>query len=176
MPNTGNSLASLAERMRSKAEQDRQELEVLTRQRFDALSESLRQSSTAALSITEAAIQDALGRLEASIASRCQTLSWAFSRRWLQALLLGLALLMGIALGGWGLLAMLQSKAAALQGEIQDLRADKAALEATVAKLSDRTWGLKLLENQEGRFIVLPPNTTPKTGWTVGKQQAVKLE
>jgi len=71
---------------------------------------------------------------------------------------------------------MLKNKATALQNEIQDLRDDKAALETTVAKLSERTWGLKLLENQDGRFIVLPPKTTPKTGWTVGKQQAVKLE
>ena len=162
--------------MRSKAEQDRQELEALTREQFDALSESLRRSSTAALSTTEAAIQDALGRLEVSIASRCQTLSWAFGRRWLQALLLSLALLVGVASGGWGLLTMLKSKATALQNEIQDLRDDKAALEATVTQLNERTWGLKLLENQEGRFIVLPPKTTPKTGWTVGKQQAVKLE
>ena len=176
MPITGNSLASLVERMRTKAIQDRETIEALTRQQFDALSESLRQSSTVALSTTEAAIQDALGRLEASIASRCQTLSWTFGRRWLQALLMSLALLMGTAMGGWGLLNMLQSKAAALQNEIQDLRDAKAALEATVAKLSDRTWGLKLLENQEGRFIVLPPKTMPKTGWTVGKQQAVKLE
>lgn len=162
--------------MRAKAEQDRQELEALTRQQFDALSENLRQSSTDALSTTEAAIQDALGRLEASIASGCQTLSLAFGRKWLQALLLGLALLMGVASGGWGLLNMLQSKATALQSEIQDLREDKAGLEATVAHLNDRTWGLKLLENQDGRFIVLPPKTTPKTGWTMGKQQAVKLE
>ena len=176
MPNTGNSLASLAERLKAKTEQDRQELEALTRQQFDALSESLRQSSTAALNTTEAAIQDALGQLEASIASRCLTLSRIFGRRWLQALLLGLALLMGTALGGWGLLTMLQSRTTALQNEIQDLRADKATLETTVTQLSERTWGLKLLENQEGRFIVLPPRTTPKTGWTVGNQQAVKLE
>lgn len=176
MPNDGNSLASLTERMRTKATQDRETIEALTRQQFDVLSESLRQSSTAALSTTEAAIQDALGRLEASVASRCQTLSWTFGRRWLQALLLSLALLVGVASGGWGLLNMLQSKATALQNEIQDLRADKAALETTVTQLSERTWGLKLLENQEGRFIILPPKTTPKTGWTVGKQQALKLE
>ena len=75
MPNTGNSLASLAERMRAKTEQDRQELEALTRQQFNALSESLRQSSTAALRTTEAAIQDKLGTLEENITSRCQTLS-----------------------------------------------------------------------------------------------------
>ncbi|EHJ48327.1 hypothetical protein DFW101_2322 [Solidesulfovibrio carbinoliphilus subsp. oakridgensis] len=176
MPNTGNSLASLAERMRAKTEQDRQELEALTRQQFNALSESLRQSSTAALRTTEAAIQEKLGKLEESIASRCQTLSWAFGKRWLQALLLSMALLMGTALGGWGVVTLITNRVLALQGEIQSLNASKAELENTVGQLEKRTWGLKLLENQDGRFIILPPKTSAHTGWTVGKQQAVKLE
>ncbi|MDQ7832329.1 MAG: hypothetical protein RDU30_11380 [Desulfovibrionaceae bacterium] len=176
MPNTGNSLASLAERMRAKTEQDRQELEALTRQQFNALSESLRQSSAVALRTTEVAIQEKLGTLEESIASRCQTLNWAFGRKWLQVLLLGMALLMGTALGGWGVVTLLTHRAMALQDEIQSLEASKADLENTVGQLEKRTWGLKLLENQEGRFIILPPKTSAHTGWTVGKQQAVKLE
>lgn len=176
MPNTGNSLASLAERMRAKTEQDRQELEALTRQQFNALSESLRQSSTAALRTTEAAIQEKLGTLEESIASRCQTLSWTFGRKWLQALLLSMALLAGTALGGWGVVTLLTHRLTALQDEIQSLNANKAELESTTGQLEKRTWGLKLLENQDGRFIILPPKTSAHTGWTVGKQQAVKLE
>jgi len=176
MPNTGNSLASLAERMRAKTEQDRQELEALTRQQFDALSRSLRQSSAVALRTTEAAIREKLGTLEESIASRCQTLSWAFGRKWLQVLLLGMALLMGTALGGWGVVSLFTHKIIALQGEIQSLNASKVEMENTAGQLEKRTWGLKLLENQDGRFIILPPKATAKTGWTVGKQQAVKLE
>lgn len=176
MPNTGNSLASLAERMRAKTEQDRQELEALTRQQFDALSKSLRQSSAAALSTTEAAIQEKLGKLEENIASRCQTLSWTFGRKWLQALLLSMALLAGTALGGWGVVTLFTHRIMALQDEIQSLHASKAELGNTVGQLEKRTWGLKLLENQDGRFIILPPKTSAHTGWTVGKQQAVKLE
>jgi len=176
MPNTGNSLASLAERMRAKAEQDRQELEALTQQQFTALSESLRQSSTVALTTTEAAIQEKLGMLEASIASRCQTLSRAFGQRWLQALLLSMSLLLGTTLGGWGVMALLSRKVMALQDELQSLQANKAELESIAGQLEKRTWGLKLLENQDGRFILLPSKTSAQTGWTVGKQQAVKLE
>lgn len=176
MPNTGNSLASLAERMRTKTEQDRQELEALTRQQFNALSESLRQSSTAALRTTEAAIQEKLGTLEENIASRCQTLSWAFGRKWLQALFLSMAMFAGTALGGWGVVTLLTHKVMALQDEIQSLETSKTELESTTEQLEKRTWGLKLLENQEGRFIILPPKTSAQTGWTVGKQQAVKVE
>ena len=176
MPNTGNSLTSLAERMRAKTEQDRQELEALTRQQFDALSKSLRQSSTAALRTTEAAIQEKLGKLEENVASRCHTLSWTFGKKWLQALILSMALLTGTALGGWGVVTLFTRRIMALQGEIQSLHASKAELESTVGQLEKRTWGLKLLENQDGRFIILPPKSSAQTGWTVGKQQAVKLE
>jgi len=176
MPNTGNSLASLAERMRAKTEQDQQELEALTRQQFNALSESLRQSSTAALRTTESAIQEKLGKLEENITSHCQTLSWAFGRKWLQALLLSMGLLTGTALGGWGVMTLLTHKVMALQEEIQSLEASKAELESTAGQLKKRTWGLRLLENQDGRFIILPPKTSAQIGWTVGKQQAVKLE
>ncbi len=176
MPNTGNSLASLAERMQAKTEQDRQELEGLTRQQFNALNESLRQSSTAALRTTEAAIQEKLGTLEEHIASRCQTLSWTFGKKWLQALLLSLGLLMGTAMGCWGVVTLLTHRVMTLQDEIQSLEASKAELENTAGQLEKRTWGLKLLENQDGRFIILPPKTSAHTGWTVGSQQAVKLE
>ena len=176
MPNTGNSLASLAERMRAKTEQDRQELEALTRQQFNALSESLRQSSTAALRTTEAAIQEKLGTLEENIASRCQTLSWTFGKKWLQALLLSMAFLMGTTLGGWGVVTLLTHRVMALQDEIQSLNASKTELESTAVQLEKRTWGLRLLENREGRFIILPPKTSANTGWSVGKQRAVKLE
>lgn len=176
MPNTGNSLASLAERMRAKTEQDRQELEALTRQQLDALSKSLRQSSAAALRTTEAAIQEKLGILEESIASRCQTLSWTFGRKWLQALLLSMALLAGMALGGWGVMTLFTHRIMALQDEVQSLEASKAELESIAGQLEKRTWGLRLLENQDGRFIILPPKTSAHAGWTVGKQQAVKVE
>lgn len=176
MQQTGDSLASLTQRMRAKTEQDRQEIEALARKQFSDLSESLRQSSTAALSTTEAAIRDRLGSLEQTIASRCQTLSWAFGKKCLQALFLSLSMLLGASLGGWGVVTLLTRKVTALQGEIQNLHASKAELESIADQLEKRTWGLRLLENQDGRFIVLPPKTSARTDWTVGKQKAVKLE
>ena len=67
MQNIGTSASSLAERVRVKAEQERQEMESLTRQQFSALSESLRQSSQNALSTTEAAILAQLGKLRETV-------------------------------------------------------------------------------------------------------------
>ena len=106
MQNIGTSASSLAERVRAKAEQERQEMESLTRQQFSALSESLRQSSQNALSTTEAAILAQLGNLESSISSRSRTLNRAFGWTCLRGLLLSLSILMGAGMGGWGLLTL----------------------------------------------------------------------
>ena len=50
MQNTGN-LNSLTEKMRAKTDQDRQEVEALTRQQFSALQQSLSESSKNALTV-----------------------------------------------------------------------------------------------------------------------------
>ena len=100
MPNSGISAKSLAERVRDKAEQDRQEMENQTRQQFSALSESLRQSSQDALNTTEAAILARLGNLEKALSSRSQIVSRAFGWTCLRGLLLSLSILLGAGLGG----------------------------------------------------------------------------
>ena len=64
--------ATLAEKMKARTEQDRQELETLTRQQFSALQQSLSESSKNALSITEAAILSQLSSLERNVTSRCR--------------------------------------------------------------------------------------------------------
>jgi hypothetical protein len=49
-------------------------------------------------------------------------------------------------------------------------------LRETVKQLQSETWGLTLWIEKEGRkLIILPPGATAETGWTVGKQNAVRL-
>lgn len=167
---------SLAERIRAKTEQERQEVETLTRQQFDALSQSLSESSKNALSTTEAAILSQLTSLERNVTSHCRTLSLTFGKRWLQVVFLTSAVILAAAASMWGISAFFQSKAGNLRQEITELAARKIVLEKTVSQLEAKTWGLELSENEKGRFIILPPKVTPKTGWTVGNQQAIKLE
>ena len=176
MPSTGNSLVSLAERMRVKTEQDRQELEALTQQQFSALQRNLSESSKNALNTTETAILAQLSTLEKSVTTRCQTLSRTFGTRCLQALLLSFALVLGLTLGGWGLMHWETSRILALHQEAEQLQADIAALEKTAAQLEAKTWSLELSDSEKGRFIILPAKITPKTGWTFGNRQAIKLE
>ena len=122
MQNIETSASSLAERVRAKAEQERQEMESLTRQQFSALSESLRQSSQSALSTTEAAILAQLGNLESSISFRSRTLHRAFGWTCLRGLLLSLSILTGAGLGSWGLLTLAGKQASNLRVEIVMLK------------------------------------------------------
>ena len=171
MQNSGTSASSLAERVRAKAEQERQEMESLTRQQFSALSESLRQSSQNALSTTEAAILAQLGNLESSISSRSRTLHRAFGWACLRSLLLSLSILMGAGLSGWGLLTLVGNKTQVLRAEILELQQTKNDLEKTIA-----SWPLKLNNAPNGRFIVPTPPHTLKENWTFENKPAWKLE
>lgn len=171
MQNSGTSASSLAERVRAKAEQERQEMESLTRQQFNALSENLRQSSQNALSTTEAAILAQLGNLENSISSRSRTLHRAFGWTCLRGLLLSLSILTGAGLGGWGMMTLVGNKAQVLRAEIKELQKTKNDLEKTIA-----SWPLTLNNAPNGRFIVPTPPHTLKENWTFENKPAWKLE
>ncbi len=172
----GNSLSTLTERIRAKTEQDRQEIEILTQQQFNSLSENLSASSKNALSSTETAIQAQLAALEKSVASRCGILSRMFGKRFLQALLLSFALFLGLTLGGWGLIQWETGRILSLRQEASQLQSTVTALEKTAAQWEAKTWGLELTENDKGRFIIIPSKMTIKTNWTLGNRQAIKVE
>lgn len=175
MQNIGTSTFSLAERVRAKAEQDRQEMESLTRQQFSALSESLRQSSQNALTTTEAAILAQLGNLENTLSSRSRTLSRAFGWTCLRGLLLSLSILMGAGLGGWGLLTLAGKQVSNLRAGIVTLKEQKETLEAQSAQLWATFKGLEPY-HAEGKDYLLTPE-----GWTIinsgmaGKRDAWRI-
>ena len=171
MQNTGN-LNSLTEKLKAKTDQERREMEALTRQQFNALSQSLHESSTTALGTTEAAILRQLSSLEQSVTSRCRILSTAFGWKCLQALVITLSILMGAIFSGWGLLALAEKKITTLHREITALSERKDSMEAQ----STRIWAIfKGLEpyHSEGKDYLLTPE-----GWkiihagTVNKQDA----
>ena len=103
MQNTGN-LNSLTEKMRAKTERERQELEILTRKQFDALSKSLSESSKNALSTTEAAILSGIADMEKNITSRCQSLGEMFNRKYWLSIVLSAGILFLTVLTSWGLI------------------------------------------------------------------------
>ncbi|MDR1083892.1 MAG: hypothetical protein LBP22_03305 [Deltaproteobacteria bacterium] len=179
MPNTGistTSLSTLADRLKAKTEEDRQTTERLIEAEFRNLSANVRASMKSALTTIEAATLKEAESAAGQITGRMRLLNSGFMKHWLICGLLGLGLTCGLALGGWGLATLAQHHITNLREEVTTLNRQKAALENTLGQLQSQTWNLTLTETKDGRFIILPPKTIPKTGWTFGKQEAVKLE
>lgn len=175
MQSIGTSASSLAERVRARAEQERQEIENLTRQQFSALSESLRQSSQNALSTTEAAILAQLGNLESSISSRSRTLHRAFGWTCLRGLLLSLSILLGAGLGGWGLLTLVEKQVSNLRAEIATLKEQKETLKMESAVIWNTFKGLEPLRSEGKDYLLTPEGWTITHSGTVGKRDAWRI-
>ena len=107
---------------------------------------------------------------------RYHLLGWAMLKGWLCHLLLGLALLIGVAGGSWILTSYLAREVKQLRQEISSLEQEKKEVMGTLAAMQSKSWGLTLHSDQNGRFIVLPLGSKGSTGWTMGKQSAIKLE
>ena len=157
MQNTGN-LNSLTEKLKAKTEQESREMETLTRRQFAALSQSLHESSKAALSTTEAAILHQLASLEQNVTSRCRILSAAFGWKCLQALIITLCILTGMIFSGWGLLALAEKKVTALHREIATLSERKESLEARNAQIRATFKGLEPFRDTDGKDYILLPS------------------
>lgn len=175
MPPTG-SLKNLAENLRAKTQQDRQQIENIVSEELTTLRRSLNDATRNALSTIKSDMEREIRNARETLKDQTKLLSLSFAQRWLTASLMALAILLGLAVGGLGLTKLAERKALSLRQEISQLQQQQAQLEATVKQLHAKTWGLDLVEQPDGRFIVLPPKATPKTGWTVSGRQAVKVE
>ncbi len=180
MEQTG-SLKTLAERMKEKAEQERIETEKIFIEQLQTLKDNLQASSQNALRT----MSDAMGQEITSTAERLSqqyhVLSLAFGRKWIGLAALSTALCIGVTISAWALTEiwarrlidyrnereLLKQESHTLRRELEVIRPERARAE---------TWGLKFQEDKDGRFIVVPTGTKIVTGWTVGKQQAIKLE
>ena len=176
MQPTGN-LANLAERMKEKAEQERQQIENIVSAELTTLRRSLNDATKNALSTIKKDMEREITNARDTLSEQAKTLSLTFAQRWLTASLMALAVLFGLAMGSLGLAKLAERKALSLHREISQLQQHQARLETTVKQLQDQTWGLDLVEQPDGRFIILPPKATAKTGFTHNKtRQAIKVE
>ena len=174
MQNTG-SLNSLTEKLKAKTERERREMETLIRQQFDALSQSLRESSKSALSTTEAAILRQLGSLEQNVTSRCRILSVAFGWKYLQALVITLCILTGITFSGWGLLALAEKKITTLHREITTLSGRKEKLEVQSTQIWATFKGVEPYQSEGKNYLLTPEGWTITHGGTLGKREAWRI-
>lgn len=171
MQNSGN-LSTLAERVKVKAEQERQELEALTRQQFSALQQSSSELLKSALSTTEAAILRQFTSLEQNVTLRCRILSAAFGWKCLEAFAITLSILMGVMFSGWGLASLAEKKVTALHKEIATLSEQKEVLEVKSARLWATFKGLEPYSANGKDYLLTPENWTLVNKGTVGKRDA----
>jgi hypothetical protein len=188
-----SSAQSLAATLAEKREQDRKQIEALTRSELEQLAESLKRQSSAALGSTLNAIESELSErlngirlrieqqsmpLESSLkAFRGETaaLQALALKSWIKPVATSLSLLLGIFCGSWALTLWFSSGIRDQLETRADLAQQIRGQQDTLAKIEARTWGVTFLEDNDGRFLILPPGMKPATGWTVGKRNAVKL-
>jgi electron transfer flavoprotein alpha subunit len=177
------SIGDLSSKLKDKINQDRKEFEKIAHSELESLQRSLSASSQSALRTIEADISGQLGRMSTTISESLRDLEVknsrfhrALAKTLARSTALGLCLILGGAIGTW-LLTMAASRyALELQKDVTELREQRKSAQQTLATLEKKTWGVQLLDTKEGRFIILPPKTTAKTGWTIGKRPAIKLE
>ena len=150
------SASSLAEKLRTRTEKERQAAEALFQENFHALQQHLQTSSKNGLATTENAILESLAQLAQNIRSRCRTMGTVFSRPCRRAFLWSCAILIVSALSIWGLLMLSQYRIKGLEQEISNLSAQREQLEAQNASLWNSFKGLEPYQ-AEGKIYLLTP-------------------
>ena len=174
MQNTGN-LNSLTEKMRAKTERERQELEILTRKQFDALSRNLSESSKNALSITETAILTGITDMEKNITSRCQSLGEMFNRKYWLSIALSAGILFMTVLTCWGLITLYQHRITDTRRELADLTREKEALQTQNARIWATFKGLEPHRAEGKDYLLTPEGRVLRSAGMVGKREAWEI-
>ncbi|MDL2259285.1 hypothetical protein LJB99_00185 [Deltaproteobacteria bacterium OttesenSCG-928-K17] len=171
------SLKNLTDNLREKTQQDRQQMENIVKEELANLRQSLNAATRNALGTIKNDMEHEIRNARETLKDQTKTLSLSFAQRWLTTSLTAVAVLLGLAVGSIGLAKLGERKARSLHQEITQLQQQQAKLETTVKQLQAQTWSLELLDIPEGRYIILPPNTTPKAGGKMKDgRQTVKVE
>ena len=152
----------LSPQLRERIAAQRQEIEAQTVSALQQLSTNCQKS-----------VQHELSTIANVIAQQTKVLSWSLTRLWLRPACVGLALMLGVSVAGWGIGQGLTYRIESYQEERDKLRAEIAAQEATLRQLKKKTWGVGYQETAEGRFLTLPAGSQPN--WKVGDKPAVRL-
>lgn len=179
--------------LQSKQQHDRQQIEQLTRQELEKLATNLKNSLQHELNITVSAIASDLQKqremLNASmrqstqplllslqqIKKEAQQLQALTAKAWLKPLLTSAAILLSVFAASWGLMQWLSSS---IEQQLQtraQLQQQIAQQQQTLAQLQQQTFGIELMSDSSGRYIVLPRQTVLESGYKVGNRDAYKL-
>ena len=149
MSKTSN-VGDLRTRLQQKIQQDRIEIETLTRSELKKLADNLRPS-----------VKDESYIIVRDIKEHTRWMNAALWGTWLRSVVVGVCLFLGICVGSWGLTRWYSNN-------IQSLIQRRAALTRQVEReqtrldqLRAQTWGVWLHEAEDGARSMVLPNETP---------------
>ena len=154
----------LTERLRSRLENERREIEELTARELARLGENSRRAARNALRTIERDTEEATGRMRAMLL-----------KAWLRPLVVGLSLWLGICGGSWATMHWLWTRIQVRIETAAELDFDIEEARRTLAQLEVDTWGIVLREVEGERVVVLPAGTLDNPRWTWRDRPAVKL-
>lgn len=164
-------LGALNSQLKQQIQQERQEIENITRRELHSMSRHLSEHVKNELDLIAA---DTL-QLQQSIQKDLKQISILV---WLRPFIASVLIIPGLAAGGWSVTAIMEHKIQSKLQEIDQLTASIRKKETSLRTI--KTWGLSLQADNNGHFIILPKGTRAKTGWTMTidnyKHNAIRLE
>lgn len=159
-------LGELKTLLESKARQDREQIEALTKNELTRLANDLRDFCKNELNTTKTDIANTTAEIESELSRLTRRRAMRYALPWA----LNLALLATICGGSWGLMRYYSHTIQSQQERIAEQR-------QTLAQIEARTWGVDLQQAQDGSglLVILPGEMKAETGWTVGPREAIKL-
>lgn len=153
MDETG-SMSELERRLRTKAEEDRRRSEQIYLDELKMLGANLRQR-----------VRKEADSIVSAMESLTRPVRGTLRRLTLLYIALGALLSLGIFGGNWALVQWQSSRIESLWEERAQLEAEIAGQRLTLERLQDQTWGVRLVEGKNGRFVVLPKGTLSNPPW-----------
>ena len=153
MDETG-SMSELERRLRTKAEEDRRRSEQIYLAELKTLGENLRQR-----------VRQEADSIVSAMESLTRPVRGTLRRLTLLYIALGVLLSLGIFGGNWALVEWQSRQIESLREERAQLEAEIAGQRLTLQRLQDQTWGVRLVEGKQGRFVVLPKGTLSNPPW-----------
>nr|CAZ68191.1 MobB protein [Rahnella sp. WMR104] len=164
-----NETTPLAERLKQQRAAENASLASLTQQQLSDLRSGLTDI-----------LQDELSTMRRDMEKQLRDTTEEFSRSrsaWLLSIvkhrvlfpaLSTITVLGVIFLSGWGMSTYQESRIVGNWATI-------SSQNATVLHLESRTAGVDIVRNDKGVFVVLPKGSKAENGWTVGKQDALRI-
>ena len=154
----------LTARLGRRLETERRKIEELTANELERLGENSRHVARNALRSIERDTEEAVGRMRELLV-----------KAWLRPLIVGMALWLGIFVGGW---ATMQWLSRSIQNRIEErsmVDLEIAGGREMLADIEETTWGVGLREVNGVRYVTLPARTPVLTAFIVDGRPYVEL-